>query len=323
MFKEQKTQRLLYPDTCKFIAIFIVTWSHCAQCISGEVWTNFIGGGSIDIAFNMPLFMLMSGWFINPDQMRKSKIGDFAISKFKRLIVPSFVWYFIHQLLVLHLPGLSIFGFYWYLNALFVCLCVIMLTTKVFKSNMACCIVSTVGILFIPYSDFSHINFMLPFLWAGYGLRKLLSTKYATPFVIACTLLGALLCLFWNPVYTVYKSPLNSLYISFEMIMVYVYRFVIGFTISAVIIYLLMKTENTILKRLSPLGSYSLVIYTSSLVLLGVFSKYLNFIDIHTNAYGLIDVLSLCLCITIIFVTTKFSDLCRKNSLLSTLFLGE
>ena len=43
-YYNRMTQRLLYPDICKFIAIFIVTWGHCAQCISGEVWTHLWGG---------------------------------------------------------------------------------------------------------------------------------------------------------------------------------------------------------------------------------------------------------------------------------------
>lgn len=37
-------ERLIYPDICKAIAIFIVTCSHSAQEISGLTWTNFLGG---------------------------------------------------------------------------------------------------------------------------------------------------------------------------------------------------------------------------------------------------------------------------------------
>lgn len=84
-------KRLTYPDICKFFAIFLVTWSHCAQCISGETWTNFIGGHQIDIAFNMPLFMIMSGWFINLEKTRNTPTLIFIKAKFRRLLVPSFV----------------------------------------------------------------------------------------------------------------------------------------------------------------------------------------------------------------------------------------
>lgn len=317
------SKRLSYPDICKFIAIFLVTWSHCAQCISGETWTNFLGGGTLDIAINMPLFMLMSGWFINPDKIRESKVMDFIGAKFKRLMIPSITWYLVSSLFLLQLPGFGILTFYWYLNALFVCLCVIMLSTKVFKNNIVCCTTSIFVVLLSPYSDISNINFMMPFLWAGYGLRKILRTKFAIPIVIGCTLLGSVMCLYWNPAYTVYVCPFISLNLNYDMIMVYIYRFSIGFTISSVIIFLIMKTENSIIGKLAPLGSYSLVIYTSSLALLGPISICLSIIDFNTNAYGLIDVLSLCLCLIIIFATIKFCDFCRKNRMLSFFFLGE
>lgn len=32
-----KKDRLVYPDISKFLTVFIVTWSHCAQRISGLI----------------------------------------------------------------------------------------------------------------------------------------------------------------------------------------------------------------------------------------------------------------------------------------------
>ena len=66
--------RLAYPDICKFVAIFIVASSHCAQIVSGKTWNNFIGGSGLDVAFNMPLFMIISGWFINVDKLREANL---------------------------------------------------------------------------------------------------------------------------------------------------------------------------------------------------------------------------------------------------------
>ena len=181
--------RLLYPDICKFIAIFVVTWSHCAQRISGMIWTNFLGGLQLDIAFTMPLFMLMSGWFINLVKMRNTSILKYMLSKFKRLIIPSFTWYFVLLLLSFNLLDLSIFTYYWYLNALFVCLCVIMVCSKCIKSDLLCCAVTTIAVLLIPYSDYSHINFMMPFLWAGYWLRKIITMKYVHLVIFICSII--------------------------------------------------------------------------------------------------------------------------------------
>lgn len=318
-----KKDRLVYPDICKFVAVFLVTWSHCAQRISGMIWSHFLGGCQFDTAITMPLLMLMSGWFLNPEKIRQIKASTFILSKFKRLIVPSFVWYFVLLILSHSMPDVSIFTYYWYLNALFVCLCVIMICTKIIKSNLICCAVSTSLISLIPYSDFSHINFMIPFLWAGYGLRKICSTKYAPPIITICFLVGMCLCPFWNHNYSVYSSPFNSLYINLEMIRIMSFRFVIGFTLSAVIIYSIMKMEKTWICKLSQFGSYSLVIYTSSLAYLAFVLRILNYFQLHTNRYGIIDVLSLLLCLFIIAITIRLANFCRKKKVLRQLFLGE
>lgn len=39
--------RLLYPDICKFLAIFLVTCSHCAQSIAGITYSYFFGGRTL------------------------------------------------------------------------------------------------------------------------------------------------------------------------------------------------------------------------------------------------------------------------------------
>lgn len=317
-----KKDRLVYPDICKFLAVFIVTWSHCAQRVSGMIWSNFWGGLQLDVAFTMPLLMLMSGWFIDPDKMREVKLQDYVLAKFRRLVIPSFIWYFVLLILSFNFPDLSVFTYYWYLNALFVCLCVIMICTKVYRRNIVCCFVSISIILLMPYSDFLHINFMMPFLWAGYGLRKMLCMKYVSIVIFTCFIIGMCLCLFWSYNYSVYSSPFNSFCLNYEMVKIMSYRFVLGFTLSAVIIYLVIR-KKTCISRLSHYGSYSLVIYTSSLACLAFVARVLDSLDIHTNMYFVIDVISLCLCLILIVFSIRFADFCRRNRMLRLLFLGE
>ena len=315
-------QRLLYPDICKFLAIFLVTWSHSAQCVSGEIWTNIFGGKQLDISFNMPLFMMISGWFLNIDKMRKTKVLDFAVSKFKRLMIPAFTWYFLYLILSLKLPEVTMLCFYWYLTALFLCLCTILLFSKLFKSNTLCCLLSIALILLLPKTDYANMNFMFPFIWAGYGLRQLFATKKTTPFVIICAIIGLCLCFGWDRSYTVYLAPFQILHTNREMLFAYIYRFAIGFTLSAVCIFLIKKYEQQ-LQTLAPLGTYSLVIYTSSMVLLKCVSKILDYFQFHTNAYVLIDVLSLGLCTLIVCLIILFSFFCRRHKVIKMLFLGE
>lgn len=316
-------KRLLYPDICKFIAIFLVTWSHCAQIVSGETWTNFLGGIQLDIAFNMPLFMILSGWFIDIDKMRCSSAISFVVAKFKRLIIPSFVWLVVRLILEQPSHGFILLNHtFWYLNALFICLCTIMIFAKLFKNNLLCCLFSIAFIMFLPYSHVSNVNFMFPFLWAGYGLRRIFSTKYMTPVVILCIIVGIVLSFMWSPEYTVYVSPFKSLYINKRMVFDCVYRFTIGLTLSTIIIYFIMQIENKI-SYLAHLGTYSLVIYTASLTVFHSIGKLLRYMHIRTNEYLILDLVSLCVCLIIICVTIKFSNCCKKNKILRMLFLGE
>lgn len=319
----ERNEYFVFIDFCKFVAAFVVTWSHCAQCVSGMVWTNFLGGRQLDIAFTMPLFMIISGWLMNLDKMRELSVKAFVCAKFKRLIIPSFVWYSILICFTFNKPDISIFTYYWYLDALFVCLCVIMFCAKLFNSNLVCCLVSTITILIIPHSDVAHINFMIPFLWVGYGLRKISFVLNRTGFVVVCIILGINLLFMWTPFYSVYLAPFDSSHFSQDSLLIMVYRFVLGCVLSCVIIACAIKYEKSWMCRFSYLGKYSLVIYTASLALLGLVSGISDYFHVHCNRYLFIDVLSLVLCLFIIYVTVQFARLCRKDSVLSALFLGE
>lgn len=319
-------QRLLYPDICKFLAIFLVTCAHCAQCISGATYTNFLGGSTLDIAFNMPLFMIISGWFINLDKMRTTPSKEYIISKFKRLVIPSITWFILGRLLMFKLPGLNVLLSYWYLKALFISLCVIFISAKLIRNDILCAIVSAIVVLVFPYSDTLHVNFMFPFIWGGFFMRKLYDSqqsKLISIFVVLCIVMCLVLSPFWSSKYTVYSAPLKPLLLTPQMIAVYLYRFAIGFSFSAVIIYITMIFESKIPHKIAKWGQYSLVIYTSSLVMIGFIGKVLNQVNYHTNEYFILDVLSIVACVIIVFLTIKITDFCRHYKVLRLLLLGE
>lgn len=313
-------QRLLYPDICKCLAIFLVTCSHCAQYISGQNYTNFAGGTYLDIAFNMPLFMLISGWFINVDKIRETKVKDYVFSKAKRLLLPAVSWYAI-LLLVSH-PTSSVVSFYWYLTALFACLCIMMVFIKLFKNNTTCMLLSTAFVLLCPKMNFVHINFMFPFLWCGVIIRRLYESDWAKWWFWASLITGGVLALFWKPEYTVYKCPLDIMHINMRMIIVYLYRFTIGLSLSSVVIYLVMKFEKK-LSVLAKYGNYSLIVYTGSFVLNALLATVLDKIGYHTNQMLIIDILSVIASLTIYTVLVVMANLLRKNKLTRLLFLGE
>ena len=319
----ERNEYFVFIDFCKFVAAFVVTWSHCAQCVSGMIWTNFLGGHQLDIAFTMPLFMIISGWLMNLDKMREMSAKAFVGSKFRRLIIPSFVWFCILICLTFNKPDLTIFTYYWYLDALFVCLCVIMICAKLFESDIVCCLISTGTILIIPYSDVAHINFMMPFLWVGYGMKNIRFVFNRPMFLVACSILGMGLLFMWNPSYSVYLAPFNFYFISQDSALIMMYRLVLGCVLSFVIISCAIKYENLWVCKVSQLGNYSLVFYTASLASLCILSNVLDSFHVHCNRFLLIDVLSLVLCLFILYVTVQFAEFCRKHRMLSALFLGE
>ena len=322
----EKPNRLLCPDICKFIAIFLVTCSHSAQRIQGDMMSNFLGGTQLDIAFNMPLFMIMSGWFINPTKLKNSFFPGFVKDKFFRLMVPALTWYFIYDLLSFHTPSMhDALTLYWYLTALFVCLCLINISVRLINNTLLCAILSSVFVICCPHSDFAKINFMFPFLWAGYFLRTMLDKhgKQWWLFLI-CLLISIMLAIFWQPKYSVYTTPFKILSVNLPMLVAYVYRFSIGLLISIVIIFIIKNLEKLkLLSYLAKLGQYSLVIYTASVVLNSALLSFLNRYDIHTSQFVLIDLLAIGVASVIVLVSVIFANWCRKNKYTSILFLGE
>lgn len=69
--------------------MLIVCYDHTIQSIAPEeaLKNNFFVGS---ISFHMPLFMLLSGYFINLEKIRTNKISFFCFLKFKHLMIPAF-----------------------------------------------------------------------------------------------------------------------------------------------------------------------------------------------------------------------------------------
>ena len=65
--------RIEWIDLCKIITMLIVCYDHTIQSITPEeaLKNSFFVGS---ISFHMPLFMLLSGYFINLEKIRADKI---------------------------------------------------------------------------------------------------------------------------------------------------------------------------------------------------------------------------------------------------------
>lgn len=319
--------RLLYPDICKFIAIFAVTMGHCSQAISGEQYSNVLGGSGLLIAFHMPLFMLLSGWFLNFDKIRNTHFGPFIIEKAKRLLLPSITWCLIYHLLSFHIPSLStLLFFYWFLSILFCCHLLLFFLSKIIKNDFIVCLFCVLLSIFIFHENLCRINFMMPFIVCGYYIRQYIeSQKYSNFILVLSVILSCFFAFFWDVKYSVYEQPFIITSVNSEMCFAYIYRLLIGLSISVAIVCLVSKISQqyTITKLFARLGNMTLVLYTFSFVLNALFSKIFIYFDCRVNSYFIIDVLSVVLTLIICAFTYILVSVCRKNKYMKLIICGE
>ena len=152
-----------------------------------------------------------------------------------------------------------------------------------------------------------------------------MESKSAMTFSIVCLVTGVALCPFWTPQYSVYLSPFNSLHFNVDMLVAYIYRFTIGFTLSTFVIFVCAKIKKAKLtETIASFGSTSLVIYTLSLALRNIIARGVQLFHCGTNEYVLIDVVALFVCLFVCSASVLLCNYCRKHSrLLSSLLLGE
>ncbi len=307
--------------------MLIVCYDHTIQSIAPEEALKkqfFVGS----ISFHMPLFMLLSGYFINLEKIRTNKISFFCFLKFKHLMIPAFSWYLIQCCLFREIPGVKAsLESYWFLSCLFFSFCILAFITKVTTNNLMVFIAACIITYFTPYCYFVKINFLMPFLAMGYWLNK--QSKYLNwKFILPILLIYIILYQHWTFEDSVYISPIR--FHNFSSIIpisyIAIFRFVIAVTGSLSIIYgciLLTKyfKDNIIIKKLIHYGKYTLCIYTIHFV----FIKFLKSIfDKHlwSNEYPLV-LFSILISALIVILTLSIASLLRYNYYTRKILLGE
>ena len=157
-------------DVAKGLAIFLVMWGHCIYYLctlhsqSSEV-------NKVIASFNMPLFMLISGYFSISSLSKKPKV--FFIKKSRQILLPIISWLVliaIVEILSKEDIGSVISGIIsqlWFLKTLFVCYVTLYLCKKLPVNDVVLCFLSVGGAFLIPKCSFLQYNWMLPFFWGG------------------------------------------------------------------------------------------------------------------------------------------------------------
>lgn len=181
------TPRLIEFDIIKCLAIFLVIWEHSILHFSSNANSN---GVYITIsAFNMPLFMMMAGFFSS--KALTLPISELFKRKFYQLIWPciSFgIFFMIIDYSINFFRDVSfhnsisyLFSCLWFLKSTFLCFIISWLGLRITKNNILLAL--PLLIIISQFIPIFKINWMLPFFIMGYiiSTRYYIIQKYAKP----------------------------------------------------------------------------------------------------------------------------------------------
>lgn len=168
-------QRIVYLDLVKLFTIYLVIMGHViAMMVNGYT----VGGRmhALIYSFHMPLFMMLSGYFISSKTLSKT-VPDFLLTKARQLLLPAVTCTAI-CLLYLFLAREhvnirdEIIGNSWFLKTLFVYYILFSLFKRLPINDLILCIASCALLFVIPRCSTMQINLLFPYFWGGYMMKK-------------------------------------------------------------------------------------------------------------------------------------------------------
>jgi len=318
----------MYIDLCKVFAIYLVTFAHCSQQISGAKFPDLLLSKDSFISINMAIFMICSGFFMNVEKIKAASTKDYLLGKAQRLLLPMVGWYLVMCAILFTAPRFTIcWSIYWYLGSMFVCLTLIKLLLNIVSNVLVVCFLSILVLTLMPMISFERSCYMIPFLWTGYGLRFFIA-KVNKLAVAGLLLSYGVMYYFWDIRYSVYVTPFHIWDADMKTFLVMLFRFTIGVVGGIGFIGLLrflIDTKgfgwmNAIALKL---GRYTLAFYTMSFVLNAILVKALCRANWFVTTPGWLDFISLVVTTLMIMLMYFVQKQLEKNDFTRLVFLGE
>jgi len=324
-------KRIEYLDLVKLFTIYLVILGHViAMMINGYS----VGGRlyAFIYSFHMPLFMLLSGYFVGGSALKKNA-WEFFLAKSKQLLLPAVTCTVIVCIYLFLFRGTTAFrdeviGNSWFLKTLFVYYALFYIMKRTRINDILLFAGSCILLFVIPGSSSLQVNLLFPYFWGGYFLRKYHvlerlsgSWKYALLFLLMFSTAYYLQRGLGIPNYI--EINYTSLQSQGHLIL---FRYFVGFTgsmttISAIsLLYENMK-DNSCITYVTYYGRWSLGIYVlQTILVINVFPDTLAwYIEseflLDAIAAPLLSLAFLVLCIGIIHMTSK-------NKMLNLLLFG-
>ncbi len=340
----EKHRNLVF-DAIKALAIVLVVYAHSIQYLSGcDYWNN--GVFQFIYSFHMPLFFMISGFFIS--SALKLSWKDFLIKKGISLLLPCLVWTIIfscldfhgwHDLLMTIINPLH--WKLWFLKGLFLVQLVmyicVWLSVRIANGGgrsraVLFAVLLSLLVYLLPFMSIPRI--MMPMVWIGFFIRQKYDRFVKNYYWIALVSIVGFMILYqyWNAdVQGIYAGAKVKIYevilgqADWIELVKMVYRILIG-ACGSVAIIALMHVLKRVPKWISVVGSSTAAIYIlQSLILESVMGTYMASLStvmqiplwvIFSVYLPLVTVVVIALCILL-------RKLIQKNDIASMLLIGD
>lgn len=323
--------RIAYLDAVKLVTIYLVILGHVTQmmvngwAVGEHLWKTIY-------SFHMPLFMLVSGYFVS-SRMLNLPFYDMLKSKAIQLMLPAITCTVVCCIyLTLARESVNyrdeIIGNSWFLKTLFVYYVLLWVLKRTKLNDWILFVISCVFLFLVPRGSTLQINLLWPYFWFGYFLKKYkvldkIIGKWQIVVVFVLLYLSTY-AIQWNlnipNIITI--TPLN-LYNQWYLIL---FRYVVAFSgcMSVILIVGLIykKWDNSYrLNKLAGYGKYTLGIYVlQTLLVANIFPDTLSW---YVESKWLLDILiAPLLSLGFLVVCIWFIRLFAKSRMLDFIFFG-
>ena len=318
-------------DAAKGLLILLVVVGHNIQFGSGSLMLenkDYFNNAVFQFiySFHMPAFALLAGYLMKFSVERDHFIGK----KIRGVLVPAVVW---SMLVSFYLICLSLYygsfsqavvtdavvkllTYLWFLRAYLFSAAVIWFVHRYLKDSVAAYLAVLAVLLVLPDRfntaswKFTYVFFVSGYLWSVYKVPERLSTLKKHRIITLCiiTLLFIVLFQYYSADIFVYTTGMTIRNV--EQAGTDLYRFLIGFIGSGMVLWLVYITYDRIPKIVKRfflyLGRISLSIYITDVIITDFFMPRLTF-GFHLNyAVVLVEtVIMLAVCIAVNYLISR------------------
>lgn len=325
-------QRIAYLDLVKLFTIYLVILGH----VIGMMVNGYSVGGRLSAfiySFHMPLFMLLSGYFVSSRSLEMPFLVLLKI-KAQQLLLPAVtctticcIYLFFFRDDVKYRD--EIIGNSWFLKILFVYYVLFYLLKLIHVNGWFLLVASCTVLFLIPHGSTLQLNLLFPYFWGGYMLKKYhvirertIICKNLAFFLLAFVALYVIQLKYRIPTYI----PVNyeTLWTQWHLIL---FRYMIGFAgcmsviMGIAYIYKNIEANLPYMDKLAKYGQMTLGIYVlQTILVINVFPDVVK-VDIQDKfIFNVIVAPSvamgfLLLCLWLI-------SICSKNRVVDLLLFG-